>query len=186
MLKAEIRPHYLSKRRLLNDEHIETKSLQIRDRLLAFFDFRTIRTVHCFLSIAKHKEINTWPIIKALSDNVIAVSKSNFEHNTLTHFVLDESVVLKENRWGIPEPVHARPIHEHKIDMVLVPLLAFDKNGFRVGYGKGFYDRFLNNCREDVLKVGLSMEPHIEKISDISEHDVSLDFCVTPGRVYVF
>lgn len=70
--------------------------------------------------------------------------------------------------------------------MVLIPLLAFDKNGYRVGYGKGFYDRFLAECRPDVVKVGLSVFEPIDEITDLNEFDIKMDFCITPNRVWQF
>lgn len=70
--------------------------------------------------------------------------------------------------------------------MVLIPLLAFDKKGYRVGYGKGFYDRFLADCRPDVVKVGLSVFEPIDEIADLNEFDIKMDFCITPNRVWQF
>ena len=77
-------------------------------------------------------------------------------------------------------------IDEKEIDLVLVPLLCFDKKGFRVGYGKGFYDRFLSKCRSDVLKIGLSYFKPVEKIEDVRDFDVALDYCITPKGVWHF
>ena len=69
----------------------------------------------------------------------------------------------------------------------MLPLLAFDKKGYRVGYGKGFYDRFLLNLKEDALKVGLSLfEVEDDLISDINSYDIPMDICVTPEILYTF
>ena len=73
-----------------------------------------------------------------------------------------------------------------KIDAVLIPLLCFDKKGFRVGYGKGFYDRFLQNCPSNCLKIGLSHYEAIEEIEDVNEFDVRLDYCLTPNETVKF
>jgi 5-formyltetrahydrofolate cyclo-ligase len=73
-----------------------------------------------------------------------------------------------------------------KIDVVFVPLLAFDKNGNRVGYGKGFYDNFLAKCREDVIKIGLSFFEPEEIIDDVFKTDIRLDYCVTPFGINNF
>lgn len=72
------------------------------------------------------------------------------------------------------------------LDAVLVPLIAFDARGFRVGYGKGFYDRFLKTCRADCLKIGLSLFPPVEKIADTADFDVKLDACATPEKIWRF
>ena len=70
--------------------------------------------------------------------------------------------------------------------MVFVPLLVFDQHGHRVGYGKGYYDRFLDQCSESTLKVGLTFFDPVTKIEDIETHDISLDFALTPERIYAF
>ncbi|MDY6994028.1 MAG: 5-formyltetrahydrofolate cyclo-ligase, partial [Pseudomonadota bacterium] len=75
---------------------------------------------------------------------------------------------------------------ERDINLVLCPLLAFDKKGFRVGYGKGFYDRFFQKCQPNAIKVGLSFEEAVEHIEDINQYDIPLNYCVTPKKLYVF
>ena len=84
------------------------------------------------------------------------------------------------NEWLIPEPVEGEIIAPAEIDMVLLPGLCYDRQGHRVGYGKGYYDRFLKTCRPDCVKVGLSYFEPIEEITDVHDGDVMLDFVVTP------
>ena len=91
-----------------------------------------------------------------------------------------------ENFFGIAEPAGGNKISPKEIDLVLVPLLAFDQKGYRVGYGKGFYDKFLSECRMDVIKIGLSFFEAEEQIADINQFDISLNYCVTPKRIYDF
>jgi len=69
------------------------------------------------------------------------------------------------------------------IDAVLIPLLAFDNQGFRVGYGGGFYDRFLPACRPEALKVGLSFFDPVDVIEDKDQYDIPMDYCVTPTEI---
>ncbi|WP_337251765.1 5-formyltetrahydrofolate cyclo-ligase [Maribacter halichondriae] len=87
---------------------------------------------------------------------------------------------------GVPEPVDGIEIDPMKIDVVFVPLLAFDEKGNRVGYGKGFYDDFLSKCRPNVVKVGLSLFEAEKNITGIADHDILLNYCVTPQRIYSF
>lgn len=70
------------------------------------------------------------------------------------------------------------------IDIVFIPLLIFDKEYNRVGYGYGFYDKFLINCRVDVIKIGLSLLEPISRIIDINMDDIPLDIVVTPNKIY--
>ena len=84
------------------------------------------------------------------------------------------------------EPAGGKPVSEDQIDVVIVPLLVFDEKGNRVGYGKGFYDRFLSRCREDVIKIGLSFFDAEKRIDDTDEFDIPLTYCITPGKIYEF
>jgi 5-formyltetrahydrofolate cyclo-ligase len=92
------------------------------------------------------------------------------------------------SEWGIPEPMpdSSQKVSPQKIDTVLLPLLVFDEKGNRVGYGKGFYDRFLTECRPEVQKIGLCLEEAVPLIEEVGEWDIPLDFCVSPQRCYEF
>jgi 5-formyltetrahydrofolate cyclo-ligase len=94
--------------------------------------------------------------------------------------------VLRETKWGIKEPVDGKEINAELIDLVIVPLLVFDKFGHRVGYGKGFYDRFLSKCRRDTIKIGLSLFPQVDEIDDVNRYDVKLDYGIVPGKTVAF
>ena len=188
MLKAELRKLMLQKRRALPAEEVQRRSQRIADQLFANFPLQAGQTVHVFLPIVKNNEVNTWPIIERLRQEHpevrVAVPVTDVAQNILTHHHLTDEAVLVENPWGIPEPQDAHIIHANEVDVVLIPLLAFDLAGHRVGYGKGFYDRFLADCRPDVLKVGLSLEPPVESIADPNPFDVPLDAVVMPESVW--
>ncbi|MNY64409.1 5-formyltetrahydrofolate cyclo-ligase family protein [compost metagenome] len=70
--------------------------------------------------------------------------------------------------------------------MVFVPLLAFDIHGNRIGYGKGFYDKFLAECKPETIKIGLSFFEAVNQIDDVFESDIKLDYCVAPEKIYQF
>ena len=139
MTKAELRKNYKQKRKELSLEIIEDLSLQIANRLLTLpvWDFSFY---HLFLSIEEQKEINTDFILNILSgkDKNIVISKSDFSTGKMTHFLLTDNTIIKKNNYNIPEPVDGIEIPCQKIDVVFVPLLAFDIQGHRVGYGKGY------------------------------------------------
>lgn len=187
MLKKELRQKYKTLRQELSEEQIEEKSLAVANRLLSL-DIWDKTYFHLFLTIERHKEIQTEFVLQILAgkDKEIVVSKSDFATGEMTHFLLTENTKFIKNDYGIPEPVNGLEVPVSKIDVVFVPLLAYDKKGNRVGYGKGFYDRFLQKCRPDVIKIGLSFFEPEEQIKDISLDDVKLDFCVTPDGVYGF
>ena len=143
---------------------------------------------HIFLSIPAKKEVDTEPVLHILQgkDKNVVLSKADFDTGLLTNYLLTDSTVIKMNSWGIPEPVDGIEIPAEKIELVFIPLLAFDRKGNRIGYGKGFYDRFLSGCKSKVVKIGLSFFEASPNIEDISPNDVPLDYCVTPQKIYKF
>lgn len=187
MKKATLRATYKEKRNALTVNDVDDLSLQIANALLQL-DIWDKSFYHIFLSIEEQKEINTDFILNILSgkDKNIVISKSDFNTYEMTHFLLTDATVIKKNYYNIPEPVDGIAIPSEKIDVVFVPLLAFDKQGHRVGYGKGFYDKFLSQCNPETLKIGLSFFEAETQIEDTFESDVTLDYCVTPKTVYRF
>jgi 5-formyltetrahydrofolate cyclo-ligase len=187
MNKKEARIKYKEARIKFSLEEIEEKSLAIANQLvkMAIWD-KTY--YHLFLPIEEQKEVNSEYILNILQakDKEIVVSKSNFATTSMSHFLLTDNTKIKKNEYNIPEPVNGLPVPTEMIDVVFVPLLAYDKLGNRVGYGKGFYDKFLNQCKPDVLKIGLSFFEPEELIEDVFENDVKLDFCVTSEKVICF
>ncbi|GHA66168.1 5-formyltetrahydrofolate cyclo-ligase [Pontibacter akesuensis] len=188
MLKEDLRRSMLLKRRAMPADEVQRCSVSIAGQFFRHFELQAGQTVHVFLPIIKNNEVNTWLIIERLwleqPQVRIVVPVTDVEQNLLTHHHLTNEAILVENNWGIPEPQDAQIIHAQEVDIVLIPLLAFDRTGHRVGYGKGFYDRFLADCRPDVLKVGLSLEQPVERISDLNKYDVPLDAVVMPDWVW--
>lgn len=187
MTKAELRKSYKKKRNVLSLETIDDLSIQIANQLLQL-PIWDKSFYHIYLTIKEQKEVNTDFILNILSgkDKHIVVSKSDFKTGTMSNFLLTDNTVIKKNALNIPEPAGGIPIQNDTIDVVFVPLLAFDKQGHRVGYGKGFYDRFLATCKSEILKIGLSFFEAESLIEDIFENDIALDYCVTPKQIYSF
>lgn len=196
MLKKELRQKYKVLRQNLTTDDIANLSLAIANEILKLPIWEKTY-FHVFLSITEQKEVDTEFILHILSgkDKEIVVSKSDFgssdseqakQTRNMTHFLLTDNTRIKKNEYNIPEPVDGLEVPATKIDVVFVPLLAFDKKGHRVGYGKGFYDKFLSECKPETLKIGLSFFEPEELISDVFEDDVTLDYCVTPSGVSVF
>ena len=187
MKKSEIRSKYKALRKQLSENEIEEMSLAIANKLIALPCWEKTY-FHIFLPITEHNEVNTEFILHLLSgkDKEIIISKTDFNTRNMTHFLLTDNTKIKKNEYNIPEPVDGIEVPSTKIEVVFIPLLAFDKNGHRVGYGKGFYDKFLSECKTETIKIGLSFFEAAALIEDVFEGDVQLDFCVTPDRVYKF
>jgi 5-formyltetrahydrofolate cyclo-ligase len=189
MTKAALRKKYKDNRILLTPQQKEKFS----DLILINFQkihLPFIDCVHTYIAADILNEIDTAPIIRYLQfvnpGLQISIPKINMETGELDHYVFHDDISMVINQFGIAEPVHGEPVSVTDIDLVLTPLLAFDSNGYRVGYGKGFYDKFLKQCRDNVIRVGLSFFESEEAIEDVGPFDVPLNYCVTPETVYSF
>lgn len=187
MTKSQLRKKYKSLRQALSEDYIEEKSLAIANQLLQL-DIWQYSFYHIFLPIEAQKEINTEYILNILAgkDKNIVISRSNFNDFTMSHFLLTDNTTLAKNNYGISEPKDGIPISSQQIDVVFVPLLAFDKSGNRVGYGKGFYDRFLSECKPETLKIGLSFFEAEKETFTKNENDIVLNYCITPDKIISF
>src|SRR5690606_1376016 len=138
-MKSKLRQKYITLRESLSTKELEEQSIEIANQLLKL-PIWELEFYHLFLSIAEKKEIDTEPILHILQgmDKNIVLSKSDFETTQLHNYLLTDNTVIKTNRWGIPEPQGGIEIPAPQLDVVFVPLLTFDKQGHRVGYGKGF------------------------------------------------
>ena len=189
MKKATLRKIYKEKRSLLSPQEIE----KFTDLILINFQqiqLPFLSCIHTYIASEKLGEADTSAITKYLQFKnpglKILVPKINIATGDMQHLHFDDEVELVNNAFGIAEPFSGEITEPDEIDLVLVPLLAFDQEGYRVGYGKGYYDKFLSECREDVIKIGLSFFEPVERIDDINQFDISLNYCVTPQQVYEF
>ncbi|UIR55578.1 5-formyltetrahydrofolate cyclo-ligase [Sphingobacterium sp. SRCM116780] len=189
MTKAELRTYYRDLRSRLSEQEEEELNNSLFHNLKKL-NWQHVKFCHVFLPILKFHEPNTFLLISYFRENFpdinLVISKSDMLSQQMTHYVYNDSLVLENNKWGILEPVEGIAISETKLDVVLIPLLISDKRGNRVGYGKGYYDRFLSLCRSDVKKIGLSFFEPIDLIQDVDPHDIPLDICVTPQEIYTY
>lgn len=181
-----LREIYRRKRGTLSDEERAALSLSICRAVTTSEVFIRSSAIHVFLPIKRLCEIDTMPIANAVwnTGKTLVVSVSDFASGNMTNYAAPKDTVFTENSWGIPEPENVlsmKKIWSETIDMVIVPLLAYDTRGARVGYGRGFYDRFLSACRADTVKAGVSFFPPEENaIEDTTDDDIPLDCCFTP------
>lgn len=187
MNKKELRLKYKELRQQLSTNEIDEMSISIANNVLKL-DIWNNTYFHLFLSIEEQKEVNTEFILHILQgkDKEVVISKSNFESQEMTHYLLTDNTKIKKNKHNIPEPVDGIEVPVNKIEVVFVPLLAFDSNGNRVGYGKGFYDIFLSKCKPNVVKIGLSFFEAENSIEGIFKNDVRLNYCISTNKIYTF
>jgi len=189
MKKQELRNIYKEKRNELSEHSID----KFNDLILINFQkaqLRLINCVHTYLSSIKLAEPDTARIIRYLSFKnpslKIVIPKIDIHSGNMSHYHFDQKTEMIKNIYGIDEPKDGKLVSENEIDLVLIPLLVFDKKGYRVGYGKGYYDKFLSHCKPDVIKIGLSFFQPIDEIEDINRFDIPLNLCVTPHQSYHF
>ena len=188
ILKKDIvRKTYLKKRYSLPSAEFEKYSSRLIQNTIELIKKYELKCVHCFLPIHTKDEINTLPIIQYCWKNNIkvVVPVSNFREGTMRNAAFSPDTITKQAKYNT-EPTDPIWIESDNIDLVITPLLAFDLKGYRVGYGKGFYDRFFSSLHKDVKKIGISLFSPCEVVEDINEHDVPLTCCVTPNKNYSF
>lgn len=187
MNKVELRKLYLEKRRALTTSEYIDLSQKLTTNFLTNVDLSQVKVLHTFLSIVKNNEPDTMGIIQHVRANHpairIAIPKVNDAGEMESYFLKGDDQ-LKISSWGIPEPQSGVLVDPKEIDLVIVPLLIFDNQKHRVGYGKGFYDKFFTSCKVDCKKIGLSFFDPVEKIDDIGLHDLALDQVVTATKFY--
>lgn len=189
MTKKEARKIFKQKR----DEISATDRMKWDDLILIQFqtlDIPFIDYALSFYPIDEYKEINTFIITEYLrfQNPALHICYPKMKNNSveMDAVVCSVDTAFEANSYGILEPLETEIAPPALIDIILIPLLAFDERGYRVGYGKGYYDRYLKECRDDCLKVGLSYFEAVDKIDDAADYDVPLDFCITPQKVYAF
>ena len=183
--KIEAREKYRNLRKQLSELEIFDMSVEIANNLLKF-NIWELKTFHLFMTIDENREVDTKPIFDLLigKGKEIIIPKININSNTLDSFIFDQKTVFEISNLRIPEPKNGI-VFNGKIDVVILPLLVYDLDGNRIGYGKGFYDNFISNLKSEPLKIGVSyFSP--EKSLECNNHDINLDYCITPNKIFSF
>ena len=186
--KNELRQDYRQLRKQLSGNDVNDLSRKITAQLETWLEGQEGLThFHLFFPIAKFNEVNTFYIKQLLEqqDKTLFTSQVNREENRLDTLLLPSEAAFFLDEWGIPVPQESVRVTSAKIQVVFVPLLAYDKSGHRLGFGKGFYDRFLASLEQPVLKLGLSFFAPEERIP-VEPHDIPLDYCITPEQIFSF
>lgn len=181
--KSELRKELREMRKSISKGDYETWSANIRDTLIHQPEFKKARTVNCYVSMNSRKEVDTHALIKRMFElgKEVAVPVTNFDDGTLSHFIIDSFYDLEENKWGVMEPQDGEAISVSDFDLVIVPMVGADEEGNRIGYGKGFYDRFLQ--RVDCPKIGLTFEQNIVEELPVEPFDIPMDKIITENRI---
>ena len=183
--KTFLRSHYKKKRLSLTKQEVDDLSQSVCKQLDKLNIWK-LKHYHIFISILKYNELDTSSIINKLKSEQKIIIVPKISNNELVHIAINDETEFGLNEFGIKEPNDGNHFIIENLDIIFIPLLAFDIEGHRVGYGKGYYDRFLKLTKNSTLKIGLSFFDPINKILDIDDNDVKLDYCVTPKQVHKF
>ena len=186
MKKSEIRKIYLEKRKSLSKDEVLSLSKLIFKNFINHFKLIENQKVHIFLPIQKFNEINTFLFIDYFFKNKIRVFVPKMVGENLISIEINEKTQFIKNSWGISEPISNEDSCEKVFDFVITPLLYSDNQGNRVGYGKGFYDKFFSTLNSKTKKIGINYFDPDGMIDDVEAFDIPLDYLVTPTDVLSF
>ncbi|MBC7485294.1 MAG: 5-formyltetrahydrofolate cyclo-ligase [Cytophagaceae bacterium] len=186
--KAAWRAHYLEQRRALTVEERVQKSHAITEYYFNLFERERPEVVHLFLSMPAKSEVDTRFVLQRLNQEypqvktVTSVIAENQISMLTIEVRMDTPLVL--NNWGIPEPTTRIVFPEQEIQEVLTPLLAMDAEGIRLGYGKGFYDRFFVSCSSSVKRTGINFFPIVHHELPKDSWDIALHRLVSADGIF--
>jgi len=187
LTKEILRQKYLSARQALSGERYNELNLGLLQQFQEL-DLTNVNCIHVFICMQERKEPDTSLLTDWLKEEhpeiTIVYPKTNFRTFTMRSFADDKDLLLGVNEYGITEPVNGNEVQANQIDMLILPLLAFDTNGYRVGYGKGFYDRFAAQCKPGTKFIGLSLFEPVDSIDDINGYDLWMHCCLTPDKIW--
>jgi 5-formyltetrahydrofolate cyclo-ligase len=189
MSKLQLRKQYGEKRQLLTAAQLE----KLQDLMLIQFqslDIDIPAYIMTFSPWEKRNEFNAQMVTDYCffknPEQVLFYPVMDSGSHSMTCMAVTDDTLFETNSYGIDEPIDGKHVLPEAIDWVLLPLLAFDRRGYRVGYGKGYYDRFLKECRDDVVKIGFSFFAPVDRITDVNRQDEKMDYCITPDDIFRF
>ncbi len=187
MKKNQARKKYTDLRDKLNDLELKKLSNQIYEQSLRLKIWNK-NIFMIYKSIKHKKEVDTSRLFENLNlkSKKTLYPKINFQTKVIDAFLFTEKTKFQINKFGIEEPCENIVFNPELIEVVFTPLLSYDIEGNRVGYGAGFYDKFFKKCNPNILKIGLSFFGPEIKIGDTNHTDVKLDFCITPNKIFSF
>ncbi len=187
MKKNDLRDYYLSKRMKQTEKEYNKKNETITNFFLGRFIISKNTFIHIYLSKNEDKEVDTWTIIKELENKKANISIPKIiKNNKLKNCILHRNIILKKNKWNIKEPINCQILDPEKLEIIVLPALICDIRGYRVGYGGGYYDRFLKDCSKEIIKIALCFFEPIKKIENINQYDIPMNFCITPNKIIEF
>lgn len=185
-MKKEFRKNVINNRKKQSSEFISKNSSKITDKLLSMDCIKNSKTIMLYLDF--NNEVQTTELInkliclnKVVATPITIIDKRELDPRQIT----DLKNGIKIGTYGIREPKEecSPRINLEDIDVIVVPAVAYDKNCYRLGYGGGFYDRFLQKLRNDCITIGIAFDLQIFDSIPKESHDAQLDFIITESRI---
>ncbi len=175
LTKAQIRSKIIFRLKTQKEDTRDRKSKRILEKLFRQKVFKKAKIVMFY--IAFDGEVNTEEMIREAKKlgKIVTVPVCRRNRITLMPCILDDNAGLKKGPYGICEPSTKRFIRSKDLGLVIVPGLAFDKKGNRLGRGKGCYDRFLKRLPKDTHSIGLAFDFQILPTIPAKTHDISVN-----------
>jgi len=188
MNKHQLRKIYLQRRNKLQPSELEQLSLKISEQFMLLPNIIDNLVFHIYLPITKYNEVNTLHIVGKLRKlkKSVVVPRIKYNKTEMDTCLLLPDTKMISNSYNIPEPECCQQIYTGNIDVLVLPLLSYDIKGNRLGYGKGYYDRFIARLKKPVIKVGLSFFDPDPSIIPSDTWDIPMDYCVTPEKFIRF
>lgn len=188
MKKEHWRKKCLGQRQAMDESVYHQQSQKVYACFFKEFNMTHYSYLHTYLACPTRKEVDTWSLVHTILVNqpeiVLAAPKLLNKSGQMESRQIDQKTIFQQHAWGIQEPMGGVRIPAAAFLLVVLPIIAFDEQGHGVGYGQGYYDLFLKQCRPDVTKVGLCFEVPVPAIEDLHVYDVPMDYCITPGQVF--
>ena len=181
-MKSALRKQLLEKRNALEKAEYAEKSRQIKKNLLALPEFKDAQTVMFYVSF--NGEVFTHDLIKETLKNKQVVVPKVMEKHLILCEIHSFDELDEKDKFGILQPSKSKEIKKEDVDLIIVPGVGFDKNGHRLGYGYGYYDRFLENV--EIPAIGLAFDFQIFEKLPVYDHDVRMKKIITEKRVLEF
>ena len=190
MNKSRLRQLAMARRKNVDARVFALLNESLQQEFMEFItSFQQPYRIMSFQSIVERREVEMEPMHETLISlgHHLCFPRVENEDRMVAYEALGSDSFLTST-WGIrePDPTTCPKIDTEAIDLIIIPLLAFDTKGNRVGYGKGFYDRFLQGCRPDTLKLGVCLDEPVQRIDDVETHDIPLDLCISPIGIHLF
>jgi 5-formyltetrahydrofolate cyclo-ligase len=186
--RSALRKIALAERNAIPQNMRDAYSQLIRKKLLSYLDSIPVKFIHTYISFGS--EVGTRGIIEDLFERkikvVVPLTRGEKNNKHMVHSLLENLDDLEPGKFGVPEPRIIDEVSLSGLDAVITPIVAFDGFGMRLGYGKGFYDRFLSGLDHKTKKIGVAFSiQELDQIPMLS-HDQLMNSLITEKSHFFF